>query len=143
MMGSYGNGQNTRDFMRLIKDSWAMKEGRVDIVKYVDNIYSAFASTDIFMFPSRYEGYGMAAIEPMLIGKPVIVQDYPSIIEAVGDGAYIIKYDSSSIEWTDAVEEILYDSEEFEQKSLKRGEFILTRQEQELNGLIDFLEALL
>ena len=143
LMGSYGNGKNTKDFMRLIKDSWAMKEGRVEIVKYVDNIYSAFASTDIFIFPSRYEGYGMAAIEPMLIGKPVIVQDYPSIIEAVGDGAYTIKWGSSSTEWTDAVEEILYDSEEFEQKSLKRGEFILTRQEEELNGLIEFLEELL
>jgi hypothetical protein len=37
----------------------------------------------------------------------------------------------------------LFDSEEFEQKSLKRGEFILTRQEEELNKLIDFLEELL
>ena len=143
LMGSYGNGQNTKDFMRMINDSWAMKEGRVEIVNYVDNIYSAFASTDLFIFPSRYEGYGMAAIEPMLIGTPVIVQDYPSIIEAVREGAYSIKWGSSSTEWTDAVEEILYDSEEFEQKSLKRGEFILTRQEEELDGLIEFLEELL
>jgi glycosyltransferase involved in cell wall biosynthesis len=143
LMGSYGNGKNTKDFMRLIADSWALNEERVDIVKYVEDIYSAYSSTDIFIFPSRYEGYGMAAVEPMLIGKPVIVQDYPSIVEAVGDGAYKIKWGSDSQEWFDAIEEILDDSEEIKQKSLKRGEFILTRQEEEIKGLIQFLEDLL
>ena len=143
LMGSYGNGKNTKDFMRLIGDSWALNEERVDIVKYVEDIYSAYSSTDIFIFPSRYEGYGMAAVEPMLIGKPVIVQDYPSIVEAVGDGAYKIKWGSDSQEWFDAIEEILDDSEEIKQKSLKRGDFILTRQEEEIKGLIQFLEALL
>jgi len=143
LMGSYGNGKEKEDFMGMIKDSWAMRDGRIEIIDYVDNIYSAFASTDIFIFPSRYEGYGMAAIEPMMIGTPVIVQDYPPIIEAVGDGAYIIKWGSSSNEWIEAVEEILFDSQEFEHKSLKRGEFVVSRQEEELKGLVQFFEGLL
>ena len=85
----------------------------------------------------------MAAIEPMMIGTPVIVQDYPPIIEAVGDGAYSIKWGSSSNEWIEAVEEILFDSQEFEHKSLKRGKFVVARQEEELKGLITFLEELI
>ena len=141
LMGSYGGGKE--EFIGMIKDSWAMRDGRIEIIDYVDNIYSAFASTDIFIFPSRYEGYGMAAIEPMLIGKPVIVQDYPSVIEGVGDGAYSIKWGSSSNEWIEAVEEILFDSQEFEHKSLNRGKFVIARQEEELKGLITFLEELI
>ena len=85
----------------------------------------------------------MAAVEPMLIGKPVIVQDYPSIIEAVGDSAYTIKWGSSSKEWLEAVEELLYDDEEYVEKSLNRAKELEVRKHEELLGLIDFMEKLL
>ena len=76
----------------MIKDSWAVRDGRVDILSYVEDIEDAYDSTDIFIYPSRYEGYGMAAVEPMFRGIPVLVQDYPAIREAVGDSAIVMPY---------------------------------------------------
>lgn len=142
LLGFSGSDKN-KEFLSMIEDSWALKEGRVEILEYVEDIYSAYHATDIFVFPSRYEGYGMAAVEPMLIGKPVIVQDYPSIIEAVGDSAYTIKWGSSSKEWLEAVEELLYDDEEYVEKSLNRAKELEVRKHEELLGLIDFMEKLL
>jgi len=139
LLGSYGH-QHNEVFLKMIEDSWPNQQGRVEVLQYIKDIYSAYQNTDIFLFPSRYEGYGMAAVEPMLIGTPVIAHDYPSIMEAVGDGAYIIKWGSDSGEWYDAVEEILYDREEWVQKAKVRGEFLLKRQEQELDDLVLFLQ---
>lgn len=139
LLGSYGH-QHNATFLKMIEDSWPNQQGRVEVLQYVKNIYSAYENTDIFLFPSRYEGYGMAAVEPMLIGTPVIAHDYPSIMEAVGEGAYIIKWGSDSGEWYDAVEEILFDREEWIQKAKVRGEFLLKRQEQEQDDLVSFLE---
>lgn len=143
LLGSYG-GQK-QDFLRMIKDSWAVRDGRVDIVKYVQNIEDAYDATDIFIYPSRYEGYGMAAVEPMFRGVPVLVQDYPAIREAVGDAALILPYGTDSGQWIEEVEELLLDDEKYEEikeKGLEHTKTLLLRQDEEIGGLIRFLEEL-
>ena len=40
---------------------------------------------DVFVFPSLYEGFGIALVEAMLIGLPVIASDIESIREIVRD----------------------------------------------------------
>ena len=137
LLGSYGGEK--KEFMDMIKDSWAIRDGRVDVQKYVEDIREAYDKTDVFIYPSRYEGYGMAAVEPMLRGTPVVVQDYPAILEAVGSGAYTIKWGSNSIEWEDAVEEILFDKEEWSSLAKQRAEELIERQESEIKDLIAFL----
>lgn len=140
LMGSYGD-HHKKEFLQMIDDSWPKQQGRVDLVKYVPNVFSAYASTDVFVFPSRYEGYGMAAVEPMLIGTPVIAHDYPSIKEAVGEGAYLIKWGADSKEWYDAVEEVLYDPSEWIQSGLDRAAYLVRRQEEECDALVEFLKG--
>lgn len=143
LLGSYG-GQK-QDFLRMIKDSWAVRDGRVDIVKYVQNIEDAYDATDIFIYPSRYEGYGMAAVEPMFRGVPVLVQDYPAIIEAVGDAAIVIPYNTDSGEWIEEVEDLLLDDEKYEEikeRGLEHTKTLLSRQDEEIDGLVRFLEEL-
>lgn len=143
LLGSYG-GQK-QEFIRMIKDSWAVRDGRVDIVDYVEDIIDAYDATDLFLFPSRYEGYGMAAVEPMFRGVPVIVQDYPAIIEAVGDAAIVMPYEIGSLSWIETVEDLLeygVDMELFKEKGLERSVFLLKRQEDEVDGLIAFLGGL-
>lgn len=139
LLGSYGDFHKD-EFRRMIEDSWPVQQGRVELVQYVEDIFDAWRNTDIFLFPSRYEGYGMAAVEPMLVGTPVIAHDYPSIVEAVGDGAYLIPWGSDSQEWYDAIEEVLYDLDEWKEKATKRGQFLMERQEQELDNLVLFLK---
>ena len=143
LLGSYG-GQK-QEFLRMIKDSWALRDGRVDIVNYVQDIEDAYDATDIFIYPSRYEGYGMAAVEPMFRGVPVLVQDYPAIIEAVGDAAIVIPYNTDSGEWIEEVEDLLLDDEKYEEikeKGLEHTKTLVLRQDEEIDGLIRFLEEL-
>ena len=139
LMGAYGEKQ---EFLSMIKDSWAKRDDRIDIIKYVENINQVYHATKLFICPSRYEGYGMVAVEPMLHSKPVIVHDYPAIIEAVGDAAYILKWGCDSILWEEAIEEILINDEEWMNKSKLRGEYLLKRQEKEIDELIKFLGGL-
>lgn len=138
MIGSYGGEK--QDFFRMIEQSWAIRDGRVDSRKYVEDIREVYEMTDIFVYPSRYEGYGMAAVEPMLQGTPVIVHDYPAILEAVGDGANCLSWGCDSKVWEDEIEDmLLFGLEEWREKSLARGEFLLQRQEEEIDELIAFL----
>ncbi|HXR10489.1 MAG TPA: glycosyltransferase family 1 protein, partial [Candidatus Acidoferrales bacterium] len=40
-----------------------------------------------FAFPSLYEGFGLAPLEAMACGTPVVASDIPSLVEAVGNAA--------------------------------------------------------
>ena len=50
-------------------------EDRVRLVGYQEDAASFLASGDAFLFPSRREGLGMAALEAMTVGLPVIAAD--------------------------------------------------------------------
>lgn len=48
-----------------------------------------------FIYPSRYEGFGLGPLEAMACGTPVVAADASSIPEVVGDGAYLVSPDDS------------------------------------------------
>jgi glycosyltransferase involved in cell wall biosynthesis len=41
----------------------------------------------VFVYPSRFEGFGMPIVEAMACGVPVVVSSHPSMDEACGDVA--------------------------------------------------------
>ncbi|MFX0047850.1 MAG: glycosyltransferase family 4 protein [Candidatus Hermodarchaeota archaeon] len=45
---------------------------------YVEDIISAYSAGDIFCFPSYYEGEGIAILEAMSCGLPVVIRDLPT-----------------------------------------------------------------
>ena len=144
LLGGYGGEKE--DFMKMIADSWAIRDGRVEILPYVERMEDVWDATDLFIFPSRFEGYGMAAVEPMIHGVPVMVQDYPSVREAVGDGAIIMPYGCDSREWVETIEELFFDDEEYEEyqrKGYERVQYINDRGHGEIAALIEFMEKLL
>jgi len=52
-----------------------------------------YRAASVFAFPSLYEGFGLAPLEAMACGTPVVASDIPSLVEAVGDAAELVSPD--------------------------------------------------
>ena len=48
----------------------------------------------LFAFPSLYEGFGLAPLEAMACGTPVVASSIPPLVEAVGDAAELVSPDN-------------------------------------------------
>jgi glycosyltransferase involved in cell wall biosynthesis len=53
-----------------------------------------YRAASIFAFPSLYEGFGLAPLEAMACGTPVVASNLPSLVEAVGDAAELVTPDN-------------------------------------------------
>jgi glycosyltransferase involved in cell wall biosynthesis len=60
-------------------------ESKVKFLGYVHSVSELLASADIFLMPSKWEGFGIAAVEAMNAGLPVILSDIPGLREIADD----------------------------------------------------------
>ncbi len=49
----------------------------------------------VFVFPSRYEGFGLPVLEAMACGTPVVTTDTSSLAEIVGAGGFVVEPDDA------------------------------------------------
>jgi glycosyltransferase involved in cell wall biosynthesis len=59
-------------------------ESDVKFLGHVENVVELLNDSDIFFMPSSSEGFGIAAVEAMASGLPVVASDIPGIGEVVG-----------------------------------------------------------
>lgn len=68
-----------------------------------------YSACQVFVYPSRYEGFGIPPLEAMACGAPVIAADASSLPEVVGD-AGILFPPEDPVALADALHEVLRDS---------------------------------
>lgn len=86
---------------------------RVRFLGFVEDIPQLLREADIFLMPSRWEGFGLAAVEAMNAGLPVVASDVEGLREIVGTdppcGVFCDPLEPASI--ASAVKELLTDPE--------------------------------
>ncbi len=89
-----------------------------------DQIYELFKHLNVFVFPSRFEGFGVAAAEAMTAGVPVVANNLPVLREVLGDAAlYVDATDTDRLsETVDSVYEDDQVAEELSEAGRSRGE---------------------
>ncbi|MCL4480807.1 MAG: glycosyltransferase [Candidatus Thermoplasmatota archaeon] len=88
----------------------------LEIIDVVENLYNIYELTDIFLFPSLIEGFGLPLVEAMSFGIPIIYSNKPPMTDIVGD--YGIRVDPFDVDsW---VEELirLMDVKNYEKMAL-------------------------
>lgn len=115
----------------------------VKIIENTDNMKrDVWSNTKILLMPSEYESYGMAAVEALASGIPVIAHDTPGLRESLSY-AGIFQENFQLHRWKHAVQ-LLQDPERYAQASelsLKRSAEI--RPEIELKLFVKEVEKLL
>ena len=96
---------------------------------YVPNedLPGLYSGAEVFVLPSRYEGFGLTALEAMACGTPVIASNEAALPEVVGNAGWLVDSKSSKnqeeeIVW--AMRCLLEDTklhEEFRKKGFERA----------------------
>ena len=102
------------------------------------DVYKYFEQTRILLVPSRYETYGMSAIEAAGYGIPCVHVDTPHVREGIGDGAILVP--PLNIEETaKGIDQIEKDYELYSTKARAKAEWLQDRQAKELEAFSDFI----
>jgi len=87
--GSLERAPDTVDAVRRQIEGHALT-GRIDLIGEVADPAPLYEAADIFVHPSRYEGYGMAIAEALAYGVPVVATRVGAIPEVVPEEAGIL-----------------------------------------------------
>lgn len=90
-------GWYTRPLFQLI-EAYRLKQ-RVHFIGYVadDDLPKLYNLATLFVYPSRYEGFGLPPLEAMACGVPVICSNVASLPEVAGDAAWLVPPDAPEV----------------------------------------------
>ena len=73
-----------------------------------EQLAAEYVAADLLAFPSRFEGFGIPALEAMYAGVPVVASDAGSLPEVVGDAGLVVpSLDVGA--WTTGIGDLLTD----------------------------------
>ncbi|WP_237132597.1 glycosyltransferase family 4 protein [Pseudohongiella sp. O18] len=92
---------------------------RIDFVGSVENLQPEYQQADLFVLPSRFEGYGMVFAEALAAGLPVIAARAGAVPDVVPASAGILVPADDAEALAAALREVLTDSSR--RQALQRG----------------------
>ncbi len=86
--------------------------GRVHLVGYRNDVVRYYQAADVFIFPSIREGLGLAALEAMCSGLPIIASENRGTIEYIEDNKSGRLCKANDLEqFSDVIQELVNDEE--------------------------------
>lgn len=129
-----GRGPLENELKQLAIDLGIAK--RVSFCGFQQNISSYLSQTDLYLQPSKWEGFGIACLEAMAHSIPVIASDLPGLKEVVGKAGELLPYGDETI-WVNKLNQILDNPkqlEPFKKLSHKQSQKFLL--EKHIDGLL-------
>lgn len=77
-----GDGDEKPALRKLIEEK--RLANKVKLLGFQSNVAKHLSRSNIFLMPSYWEGFGLAVVEAMACGLPVVVSDVPGVREIVG-----------------------------------------------------------
>jgi glycosyltransferase involved in cell wall biosynthesis len=119
------SGRTNRGAERLARELRRPgRRGHIISLGYVprETLPALYSGASVFVYPSRYEGFGLPVLEAMSCGTPVIVSGTPALAELVEQSGIVLRTESTE-ELTQAIERLL----RFDAERLRLGELGLER----------------
>lgn len=105
-----------------------------------DALRQMYSQSRVFVYPSRYEGFGLPPVEAMAHGTPVVVRSVSSLPEVVAGGGRVVSSEDPA-EFGRAVVELLEDDDlwwHYQARAKRRAEELTWAScHASLNALID------
>lgn len=111
-----GEGELTDELLNYIKENGIEN---IDVLGFQSNPYKFMANSKLNMMTSRYEGFGLVAVEGMILGVPVIAYPSGGITAIASEGGVVCRTDGEMIE---AAYRLLTNADEYEKLSAKAKE---------------------
>ena len=105
-----------------------------------EEVYKYLEQTRILLVPSRYETYGMSAIEAAGYGIPSVHVDTPHVREGIGDAAVLVP-GLDTERTANGIQLIEKDYDRYSLNSRARAEFLSQRQTMELEKFSEFIDT--
>lgn len=107
-----GDGELKDDILRKIKE--LRLDGKVKLVGFQDNPYPIMKSCKLLLMPSLWEGFGLAAVEALALGLPVVCSNVGGLPTVINDECG--KICDTEADYVKEIEKLLLDDEYFEKK---------------------------
>ena len=91
-----GEGPERKNLEKQIKKF--SLENSFFLLGFKENPYPFIKEADVFIMPSRYEGYPIALMESIVLGKPIISTNSTGTKELLGNGEYGALVNANSVE---------------------------------------------
>ena len=97
------------DVQRALQDSPVSAQIVMPGYLAQEHLTALMATADLLLMPSRYEGFGLPALEGLALGSPVVVSDQGALPEAVGPAGMVLPLNDAC--WEDEIPRLLLDPE--------------------------------